>query len=117
MNSGATYNSEIKSPLLLSGNKRHPVGTMMGSGTTSHHKTNTGGNSRKKQSSMSNAGWPQMTHDYSSKNSIPSFREDENEKLNTLIEDYRRENERCSQKIQELQEKLNLTSTKFKMDT
>ena len=43
----------------------------------------------------------------------PSFREDENDKLNSLIEDYRRENERCSQKIQELQEKLNLTTNKF----
>jgi hypothetical protein len=43
----------------------------------------------------------------------PSFREDENEKLNNLIEDYRRENERCSQKIQELQEKLNVTTNKF----
>ena len=43
----------------------------------------------------------------------PTFREDENEKLNNLIEDYRRENERCSQKIQELQEKLNVTTTKF----
>lgn len=43
----------------------------------------------------------------------PSFREDENEKLNNLIEDYRRENERCSQKIHELQEKLNMTTNKF----
>ena len=43
----------------------------------------------------------------------PTFREDENEKLNNLIEDYRRENERCSQKIQELQEKLNVTTNKF----
>ena len=35
--------------------------------------------------------------------SAPSFRgDDENDKLNTLIEDYRRENERCSQKIHEL---------------
>jgi len=34
--------------------------------------------------------------------------------LNSLIEDYRRENERCTQKIQELQDKLHTTSRKYK---
>jgi hypothetical protein len=29
-------------------------------------------------------------------------REEENDKLNSLIEEYRRENERCAQKIQDL---------------
>ncbi len=56
---------------------------------------------------------PQMSIYSSVRVANPSFREDENEKLNSLIEDYRRENERCSQKIQELQEKLNLTTNKF----
>jgi hypothetical protein len=35
--------------------------------------------------------------------------ENEDDRLNALIEEYRRENERCSFKIQELQEKLNQT--------
>jgi hypothetical protein len=37
----------------------------------------------------------------------------ENEKLNSLIDEYRKENERCSLKIQELQDKLHCTTNKF----
>lgn len=37
----------------------------------------------------------------------------EGDKLNTLIEEYRKENERCSIRIQELQDKLHSTSSKF----
>jgi len=42
-----------------------------------------------------------------------THREEENEKLNLLIEEYKRENERCSLKISELQDKLHTTSNKF----
>jgi hypothetical protein len=31
-----------------------------------------------------------------------TYREEENEKLNSLIEEYRKENERCAQKISDL---------------
>ena len=40
-------------------------------------------------------------------------KEEENEKLNSLIDEYRKENDRCAQKIQDLQEKLHTTSVKF----
>ena len=37
---------------------------------------------------------------------------EEGSKLNLLIEEYRRENDRCSQRIVELQRKLNSTQSK-----
>ena len=39
--------------------------------------------------------------------------DEENDKLNALIEEYRMENERCSRKINELQQKLHVTSSKY----
>ena len=55
---------------------------------------------------------------YSSKKSIIDYNpatgaDEENDKLNSLIDEYRKENERCSVKIQELQDKLHQTSSKF----
>lgn len=47
----------------------------------------------------------QQTHQVFGQNHM-----EENSKLNELISEYRRENERCSQRIGELQRKLDLNS-------
>jgi predicted nucleic acid-binding Zn-ribbon protein len=39
--------------------------------------------------------------------------DDENEKLNYLIDEYRKENDKCSRKIHELQDKLHQTQNRF----
>lgn len=53
---------------------------------------------------------------YSSNRVTEREGDEENEKLNQLIEDYRRENERCTSKIHELQEKLHATGKKVQKD-
>jgi len=43
--------------------------------------------------------------------------DDENEKLNYLIDEYRKENDKCSKKIHELQGKLQTTQSRFNSRT
>ncbi|CDW80620.1 UNKNOWN [Stylonychia lemnae] len=45
-----------------------------------------------------------------------NHREEENDKLNKLIDEYRKENEKCAMKIQDLQLKLHTTSNKFQAE-
>lgn len=44
-----------------------------------------------------------------SQSNVPA---EESSKLNLLIEEYRRENDRCSRRINELQRKLNATANR-----
>lgn len=43
-------------------------------------------------------------------------REEENQKLNQLINDYKIENEKCTKKIHDLKDKLQNTKYKFYVD-
>eukprot|EP00347_Sterkiella_histriomuscorum_P003612 403363620 len=104
----STFNSDLKSPLMNQNQHKQPQNY---SSTASHKGMN-----NNKQNSSQNLQLGSSNPIYSSNRVSYRNPDEENDKLNTLIEDYRRENDRCTQKIQELQEKLHTTSRKLIKD-
>eukprot|EP00347_Sterkiella_histriomuscorum_P021858 403332523 len=70
-------------------------------------------NQQRNQKDKLNQNKPESIYSSAQSKQKNTYKEAENYKLNSLIDEYRKENEKCAQKIQSLQQKLQVTTNKI----